>query len=94
MTAVVTKDGVVHRASDGPEGATTHCGLTEQTFVVTEGSRRITCYECANTETCPNCGQKVWVEVLPGRARTVTRTQTHIVAGKICHAILNTKENR
>lgn len=94
MTAVVTKDGVVHKASDGPEGPTTECGLTEQTFVVTEGSRRITCYECANTATCPKCGQKVWIEVLPGRVRTVTMTKVHVVAGKVCHAILTTKETR
>lgn len=94
MTAVLTKDGVVHLASAGPEGSTTECGLTEQTFVVTEGSRRVTCYECANTSTCPKCGQKVWVEVLHGRVRKVTTTKVHIHEGRVCHAILKTEETR
>lgn len=43
---------------------------------------------------CPKCGQQVETELLRGRVRWVTWTGVHIQNGRVCWAILKTKEHR
>jgi len=43
---------------------------------------------------CPKCGQVVDVEMVKGQARNVTTTKVHLHNGKVCFAILKTKETR
>jgi hypothetical protein len=90
MTAVMTRDGTVHKASAGPSGPATECGRDEQVFVTED---RITCAECLKV-VCPKCGQRVETEVLRGRVRWVTTTKVHLKPGpKVCHAIIKTEEH-
>lgn len=90
--SLITHDGLVHRLpSKAQADVTTSCGRTDTVHATPE---RVTCDTCRDTDICPRCGQRVGLDVLIGRVRTVTTTVPHVANQQLCHYIYKTEEKR